>query len=73
MGSRPAGLHSGQRRYVAFRQRRSDADRLDTVVDPVKRHSLPPRYASKCRESLRKCGEAQIVTEPKAVNSQSLT
>ena len=41
----------------------------------------PPRYgcppgekaqpttaiASKCRESLRKCGEAQIVTEPKAV------
>jgi hypothetical protein len=33
----------GQRRYVAHRQRRSDADRLDTVVDPVKRHSLPPR------------------------------
>ena len=46
----------------------------------------PPRYgcrpgekaqpitaiASKCRESLRKCGEAQIVTEPKAVISQSL-
>jgi hypothetical protein len=28
--------------------------------------------ASKCRESLRKCGEAQIVTEPKAVISQSL-
>jgi hypothetical protein len=33
----------GQRRYVAHRQRRSDADRLDTVVDPVKRHSLSPR------------------------------
>ena len=28
--------------------------------------------ASKCRESLRKGSEAQIVTEPKAVNSQSL-
>ena len=33
----------GQRRYVAHRQRRSDADRLDTVVDPMKRHSLPPQ------------------------------
>jgi hypothetical protein len=33
----------GQRRYVAHRQRRSDPDHLDTVVDPVKRHSLPPR------------------------------
>jgi DNA methylase len=28
--------------------------------------------ASKCRESLRKCSEAQIVTEPKAVISQLL-
>jgi hypothetical protein len=28
---------------VAQRQRRSDADRLGTAVDPVKRHSLPPR------------------------------
>ncbi len=60
----------GQRRYVAHRQRRSAADRLDTVVDPVKRHSLP--LASKRRESLRKCREAQIVTEPKAVISQPL-
>ena len=33
----------GQRRYVAHRQHRSDADRLDTVVDSVKRHSLPLR------------------------------
>jgi hypothetical protein len=60
----------GQRRYVAHRQRRSDADRLDTVVDPVKRHSLPPRFASKCRESLRKCSETQIVTEPTAHGSR---
>jgi Na+/H+ antiporter NhaA len=51
----------------------SDADRLDTVVDPVKRHSLPPLFAFRnAGESLRKCSEAQIVTEPKAVISQSL-
>ena len=62
----------GQRRYVAHRQRRSDADRLDTVVDPVKRHSLPPRLLRNAGRVLRKCGEAQIVTELKAVISQSL-
>src|SRR3984893_17636860 len=56
----------GQRRYIAHRQRRSDADRLDTVVDPVKRHSLPPRLLRNAGR-VRKCREAQIVTESKAV------
>jgi hypothetical protein len=48
----------GQRRYVAHRQRRSDADRLDTVVDPVKRHSLDGRWKYSWKRMTRRSGIA---------------